>query len=342
MFSDVIKFDGIDLAALGRKISRGGNLNIKAVQNHLGLDRKLAERLDGVISVIDRRKASLIISLGNSSNLQVTEIPVACDTMSNQVHGIHVSYDGIIRLVVPYSAVEKTAPRTGHAVYIVAPASMSKMDAITPENLVPQYVLNPPHVGRIPFEMLVKNRVPVYIGKTSRGVAVRAMEHLISAFRNPQTRFHRAVAGNNKTLPMTMSFMLVGSYQNELSAYQAEENEIRKASELDGVYLLNTMFSRQAFDELQKLDKAFKNVAPEDAEEILARRSAATSKNWDDPEYAEAVICNNERNFDADDVRLIRMIYRLTGSANETASRLGLNSSRVKRLIEGVTYRRVL
>jgi len=342
MISDVMQFSGFDLSALGKVISKGGNLNIKAVQNHLGLDRKLAERLDGVISLIDIRKASLILNICDKNDLVVTEVPVASDAASNLLHGIHVNYDGVIRLVAPYSALLKTSPRTGHIVYMVYPMSADKTEAVSEQNLVPRVCVDPKYKGRVPFESLVKNRLPIYVGKTSRGLAIRAIEHIASAFKNPQTKFHKALAGGDKSYPMTATFMLLDSYQNEEAAYRSEENEIKKASDLEDVYLLNTMFSRQAFDELQKLDKSFRNVSPEDAEEMLARRSSATAKNWNDPEYAEAVICNNERNFDADDVRTIRMLYKLTRNIDAISSKLGVKASRVKSLISGVTYRRVL
>lgn len=66
------------------------------------------------------------------------------------------------------------------------------------------------------------------------------------------------------------------------------------------------------------------------------------AEKWNDPNYAEAVICGRENRLDADQVREIRYLSALGYSLEHIRSAVdAINIDQVRRVLEGRTYARI-
>ena len=63
---------------------------------------------------------------------------------------------------------------------------------------------------------------------------------------------------------------------------------------------------------------------------------------WNDPDYAEAVICGRENRLSADQVRKIRYLAALGAGAGQIVEEVGaLNEGQIRRVVAGRTYSRI-
>lgn len=331
--------------------------NIKACQNHLAVNLNQARCLEHFVSTIDTRKTSVIMQVyhDGSCSCQPSSDKLTSTYGSVFLHGVFVrhyldnSHTDSINFSSGYDFLKKGMPDTGHAVYCVTTFSSDRTQAIKcmkgvlpmPDEKLIQAIKGAD--TPVPFDAVLKGAIPFYIGKTSKGVANRLGQHLYSALlRESNTKFHRVLRGSDKYQGQLPTVTLIGLEPTEDGAYKKEAIEIKNSVGVPGTYLCNTMGATMALEDLLKLEPKLKGrVSAEYAEELLAIRSANGKLNWNDPMYAESVICNNDRNFDADEVRIIRTLFRLNDSPEKIAKKLNVDKKRVTSLVTGKTYGRI-
>jgi hypothetical protein len=99
----------------------------------------------------------------------------------------------------------------------------------------------------------------------------------------------------------------------------------------DGVALLTESDEREAL-----LDEYLK-VHP-----LFGRPNPGVAAMWDDPAYAEAVICGRENRLSADQVRKIRYMAVMGNSIQQIKNLTGaLDDGQVSRVLAGRTYSRI-
>lgn len=78
------------------------------------------------------------------------------------------------------------------------------------------------------------------------------------------------------------------------------------------------------------------------AHPLLGRPNMAVANRWNDPDYAEAVICGRENRLTADQVREIRYLAATGHGVAEIQQRVGaLDHGQVARVLSGRTYARI-
>ena len=323
---------------------QGYALNVNALQNHLGVTRRMANDLDRIAQELDLRTTSLYADVRDDVlRWQATDTRypnINADSFEHGitvVHGSGVTDNLVVMFTSPWRFILKSAPDFGHCVYSITTFSFSAISQIMDHRL--------PNIdgqmARKPRESLI-NKPMAYVGKTSKGLVRRLKQHVTSAFVNESmTRFHRVMRGDeNWQSQWPQGISLIGQYPSEDAAYEAEARHIARAAEDDRVQILNTTGSRDAWMKLPLREQ--KHVSAEHAEEWLVARSSAAKQMWENPETAEAIICNNPRNFNADDVRLIRFLSMLGTHERVVANNVGASVDRVRKVLAKRTYRRIL
>ena len=336
---------------------KGRALNTHAVRNHLGLGKRTIKALDFAAALIDREKTSIHIFVFDDGRYEIEYSSTPFINRAGEWHyGVNVMHPLdqfhdpriALKLTAPWEVLEHSAPDTGHIVYAVHLQS--------PERTAAQLALGGPVTPKQhlvdaareeaegAFDIATGERIPVYIGKTSQGMAKRLRQHIDSAVRHASTPFHRRIAGDAHYAPMIPSVFVLDIAKTEQAAYDLEERHIRDSIERysEKLYTLNVLTARDAIAKLREdFPELFRRANKEQAEELLALRAKNTSAAWDDPQYAENVICNNERNFDAHEVRQIRMLHRLSTPPAAIAKAFGADPVRVVSLLKGRTYNRI-
>ena len=245
-------------------------------------------------------------------------------------------------LSVPLSAawpvVKKGSPDLGHVVYCITTFSEGRYKAMVSTGILPFAKNENSDV----LDTKRNGAIPTYIGMTSKGMAERLKQHLYDTASGSMVRFHSVMRGD-KYSPQLPAATIIRQLPTREECFAAEEKEIKEMALLEGTMSLNTLMG--ALDASNNLFEKFKserNVDPERAEEVLSRLSSASTVNWQDPDYAEAVICNNDRNFDGHDVREIRLLSSLGASPEAIANKLNTSTIRVKSVISKKTYGRIL
>jgi hypothetical protein len=78
------------------------------------------------------------------------------------------------------------------------------------------------------------------------------------------------------------------------------------------------------------------------AKSQLGAAKPAIAEKWNDPKYAEAVICGRENRLGADQVREIRYLAALGGSPEEIREKVGaMDEGQIQRVLAGRTYSRI-
>jgi hypothetical protein len=78
------------------------------------------------------------------------------------------------------------------------------------------------------------------------------------------------------------------------------------------------------------------------AKSQLGTANPAIAEKWNDPKYAEAVICGRENRLGADQVREIRYLAALGGNPEEIRKQVGaIDESQIQRVLAGRTYLRI-
>lgn len=320
----------------------------------------MAECIDRLVTSIKQSTTSLVLFVYDDGGwaYETVETPLT-HWRDGTAHGISVIYtlaprdDRIgISFTVPWHVVQKAAPSTGHCVYAVTLFSVERTEAmlkagdvVSPLPRLAEKAKEVRGKTRVPLDALTKGRIPVYVGKTSKGMANRISQHYASACKGSRTPFHKVLSGGDLYEPMMPRVHLIDWADTEDRAYDLEERYIRENAEHGGETLmpLNVIASRDAIRQLREEHPELWNPArAEQAEELLEAKRLAASENWDDPIYAESVICNNDRNFNAIEVRQIRMMSRIGMPAARIARTLGASKQRVMALLAGRTYGRVL
>lgn len=210
----------------------------------------------------------------------------------------------------------------------------------------------------------------VYYGITKRGWSKRFNEHVADAVQNKSRRLFSqklselidarvdelkgAVANAPKLAGIVTAICAVGL--NEDAAMDTEEYLVEK-------YSLSSKHSkglnmipggREGIRSLRKLSlgRTGSLVETEDREAILdkylqehpllGRPNPGVAEKWNDPEYAEAVICARENHLSADQVREIRYLAALGGNVDQIREKVAArDNAQVTRVLAGRTYARI-
>ena len=210
----------------------------------------------------------------------------------------------------------------------------------------------------------------VYYGITKRGWNSRFTEHLESALRDESRRLFPAklkellsaraqhLRGENRTNPMLTGFVsaICAVGLNVDSAMDAEEYLVDKYSlsskhpsglnmipgGREGIRALRRLSIDSAAsltesDEREALLDEYLKVHP-----LFGKPNPGVAAKWDDPAYAEAVICGRENRLNAGQVREIRYLAAMGTSIQQIKDRIGaVDDGQVSRVLAGRTYSRV-
>lgn len=210
----------------------------------------------------------------------------------------------------------------------------------------------------------------VYYGITKRGWSLRFHEHVKSALSEGSRRLFprkldelidaRAaqISGVKDDRPKLSGFItaicVIGL--DEKSAMDVEEYLVDKYSlsskhshglnmipgGYEGIRALHrlSLLTERGFlntDAREELLEAYLQQHPQ-----LGIPKPGVAEKWNDPSYAEAVICGRENRLDADQVREIRYLSALGYTLEQiTKSVEAINTDQVRRVLEGITYTRV-
>jgi hypothetical protein len=210
----------------------------------------------------------------------------------------------------------------------------------------------------------------VYYGLTRRGWNNRFTEHIQSAFREGSRRLFPlklkelgearaaqlsgAATEGPKLKGMVSAICAIGL--DESSAMDTEEYLVDKYSlsskHLNGLNMIPG--GREGIRSLHKLSLGGKApiVETEDREAILdeylrshpqlGMPKPGVAEKWNDPAYAEAVICARENRLSADKVRETRYLAALGNSIDQIRMQIGaLDKRQISRVLEGRTYSRI-
>jgi hypothetical protein len=210
----------------------------------------------------------------------------------------------------------------------------------------------------------------VYYGITKRGWNSRFTEHLESALRDESRRLFPAklkellsaraqhLRGENRTNPMLTGFVsaICAVGLNVDSAMDAEEYLVDKYSlsskHPNGLNMIPG--GREGIRALRRLsiDSAASLTESDEREALLdeylkvhplfGKPNPGVAAKWDDPAYAEAVICGRENRLNAGQVREIRYLAAMGTSIQQIKDRIGaVDDGQVSRVLAGRTYSRV-
>lgn len=329
------------------------HLSPEACRNHLGLNNQDIRMIDDMLDSIGGISKSLFVRYFANGN-------VGWEPDDNQIKFnrkmspcLRILYEGaygsddpadVFEVVAPWIAIRKGAPHKGHCVYNILTSSPSNTFALrmNPENDSDKKAWVPMYPGKS-FGKEKQGRTLVYVGKTSNGVFNRFKQHMYSMASGSMTQFYqimRGLPGYQPQLPIGLT--LVSQFENEGEAYNEEEIQIAEISQYEDFALLNTIGSRAAFSELVKKFPGERETSPELAEQRLLELSNRTASNWNNPEFAESVICNNPRNFDKFDISTIRLLNKLKVSPSEIAKRFDVPVRRINGVIDARTYARII
>ncbi|MDQ6867497.1 MAG: hypothetical protein M3178_03515 [Pseudomonadota bacterium] len=210
----------------------------------------------------------------------------------------------------------------------------------------------------------------LYYGITKRGWSMRFNEHVESAVRDGSRRLfplklkeliearsaqlYGVTTDEPKLAGIVTSICAIGL--DEGSAMDVEEYLVDKYS-LSSKYAngLNMIpGGREGIRALHKLSLGSKAplAETEDREALLdeylrthpqlGKPKPGVAEKWNDPAYAEAVICARENRLSADQVREIRYLAALGNSIDQVRIWTGaLDDGQVSRVLKGRTYSRI-
>lgn len=210
----------------------------------------------------------------------------------------------------------------------------------------------------------------VYYGITKRGWNIRFAEHTKAAVAEKSYRlFPRKlneliearvgqISGNIDNKPKLAGLVsaLVGVGLSEDSAMDIEEYLVEKYSlssrHPNGLNMIPG--GRAGIAALHTLSGTTKEpVETEDRELALDQYlkghpqmgipKPGVAEKWNDPNYAEAVICGRENRLGADQVRRIRYLAALGATAGQIKEEVGaIDEGQIQRVLAGRTYSRIM
>lgn len=347
--------DVVDVARqMFQKVKAKGKLkhvSLQACKSHLGLDKAVIRLLDQLVEDIGGFSKSIVFRVLPDGTAQWDVSPAMYAFNGRHAPGIGVQYPGVygstnpkdvLMIGAPWAAIRKGCPDTGHCVYSIITSSMTGVDLLFGDvKKAPDEQMLVPQVDASPLD-LARDKKMVYIGKTSVGVFHRFTQHMNSMSKGCMTKFYQVMRGLRGYQPqLPLGVFLIEQHASEDLAYAAEEMLIEKEATTQDFLLLNTVGSRQAFADLKKVESKT-TESPEYAEERLAFLSQSAAANWEDPEYARSVICNNPNNLDYIDVCTVRMLHRFGKTPKYISSQLGIKYDQVRRIVTGKAYNRVM
>ncbi len=188
-----------------------------------------------------------------------------------------------------------------------------------------------------------------YIGVTRRGWRTRWSEHVNAATKGSHYRFHAAIREHGDC--QTMRHSVIGCFKTEAEAMTLEESMVGFETLYPlGLNMIPGGYAGVAY--LHKIGAARGRVSPDDKQDIINRFFETASRrgipnplasvNWQNPEYAEKVICAGDDRLKPDQIRTARLLSGVGKTSHEIASEIGArNVAQVDRLLAGVTYSRV-
>ena len=325
----------------------------QSIKRNLGLStNKDVKFLQRMAADLDLDKTSIVLKIVGDTRYPFTSPKhVAVDRVEGTekgVHGVSVQRVAVIEgeeiIVASFSVPHKVLCNpTNHVVYRIVLYSAAQLYAMSKHGGLGgnQYLLPIRSDGTYNSELQGKSAV--YIGKTSQGIFSRYKQHLQSVLTNPHTVFHKYWHGNGED-NLFASIQVIGDAVISEKAYDLEEEYIAKYATYPEFQLLNTCSSRAAIKELFEKFPHLRNekIDVERAEELRLLMSSRTAEAWQNPNYAEKVICNNPRNLDAWQVRKIRCLSSVDVSSREIAEIIGCSFDVVRRVLKRTSYKRIL
>lgn len=190
----------------------------------------------------------------------------------------------------------------------------------------------------------------MYIGVTKRGWRTRWQEHYRAAKSGSHYKFHEMIRKHPNAIA---HHGVVGIVPTEAMAMAAEELSVQELSLFPkGLNMIPGGYAGMKY--LHRIGAVGKGerVSPDDKHEIINRFFETASRrglpnplaslNWQNPEYAEKVICAGDDRLKPEQIRTARFLATVGKTSPEIANEIGArNVAQVDRLLAGSTYSRV-
>lgn len=190
-----------------------------------------------------------------------------------------------------------------------------------------------------------------YIGVTGRGWKERWQEHCRAAKNGSHYKFHEAIRTHADC--RGMHHIVLGCVETEEEAMSAEE----KLVGYESLYPLGLNMIPGGYAGVKYLHKIGaigrgECVSPDDKQDVINRFFETASRkglpnplasaNWQNPEYAEKVICSREERLNPGQIRTARFLASIGKTSTEILAEVGArNVTQIDRLLAGLTYSRV-
>jgi len=210
----------------------------------------------------------------------------------------------------------------------------------------------------------------IYYGITKRGWNIRFAEHTKAAVAEKSYRLFprklneliearvRQISGKIDKQPKLAGIVsaLTSVGLSEDSAMDIEEYLVEKHSLSSrhpqglnmipggraGIAALHTLSSGSKKDPVETEDRELVLDQYLKSHPQLGIPKPGIAEKWNDPNYAEAVICGRENRLGADQVRQIRYLAALGGSAEQIKEEVGvIDEGQIQRVLAGRTYSRI-
>ncbi len=192
-----------------------------------------------------------------------------------------------------------------------------------------------------------------YIGITKQKWQVRYSQHQQSARSGSPFLMHEAIRNIDKYPLMEHEVYAAGLSHEDAMA--VEEYHVERLSlyprglnmipgGFAGLRYLGLMNALRPHETGEFVDEIISDLMTGKRQSTEGQTNSLIAEHWRDPKYAEAVICNQEGRFSADEVRTIRVLGVCEWSAEKIAGHLNKSEAiaRVKRLLKGRTYNRIV
>lgn len=191
-----------------------------------------------------------------------------------------------------------------------------------------------------------------YIGITKRGWQTRWSEHLRSAQKGSQYRFHAAIRKLHKIAPRRLHWIMSAGLTED-QAYEYEESYVENMT-LYPLGLNMIPGGKSGLDYLRRIGALGKGerINPEDrcviiensmrSSTLLGRPNPLLASMWTDDEFAVKVICGPEGRLKPEQIKTARFMYSLGKSVDDIAREVSAkNVAQVARMLRGSTYSRI-
>ncbi len=196
-------------------------------------------------------------------------------------------------------------------------------------------------------------KMDTYIGVTKQRWQVRYRQHLQSARSGSPYLMHKAIREEDKYEMMEHEVYAAGLSYEE--AMNCEESLVERYSlhpnglnmipgGFAGLRYLALMNALKPRETGEFKDRVISELMTGKRSSNLGEVNSLIAEHWENPEYAEAVICNRDDRFSPEEVRMIRILGSCDWDIEKIVNHLNLSDSekRVAALLKGRTYNRIV